>query len=78
MQATLDRLKFEISSLTDVQRAELAEFVLASLDDEGEGEPDVETAWDDEAARRVEAMLRDDPACKPAAQLFAEMREKYS
>ena len=77
MQAMIERLKSEISSLPDAQRAELAEFLLASLDD-GDDDPDVDSAWDDEAARRVEAMRRDDPACKPAEQLFAEMREKYS
>ena len=77
MEATIDRLKSELSALPAGQRAEIAEFLLGSLD-EGEDDTSVEDAWDEEAARRVEAMRRDDPACIPAETLFAEMRAKYS
>ena len=57
MEATIDRLKSELSVLPAGQRAEIAEFLLGSLD-EGEDDPGVEDAWDEEAARRVEAMRR--------------------
>ncbi len=77
MDVTIDRLKSELSALPSDQRAEIAEFLLGSLD-EGEDDPGVEDAGDEEAARRVEAMLRDDPVCIPADTLFAAIRVKFA
>ena len=70
----LDTLKSQLSSLPASDRAELAHFLLTSLEPEDEG---VTAAWNAEIARRV-ALIRSGQAVgRPAQELFAELREQY-
>ncbi|HVS39109.1 MAG TPA: addiction module protein [Gemmataceae bacterium] len=75
MTDTLERLKAEAAALTGQQRAELAYFLIHSLDEQEEG---VEEAWEAEIARRIEDIEAGRVVGIPAAQVFAELREKYS
>lgn len=52
MSVTAEKLRTELANLTEADRAELARFLIQSLD-EGADE-DVEKAWDIELDRRAE------------------------
>jgi putative addiction module component (TIGR02574 family) len=75
MAETLDELKGRLRTLPEADRADLAHFLIHSLDD---GEGDVEAAWEAEAARRLEELKSGLVVGKPAEQVFAELRAKYS
>ena len=75
MAGDVERLKLELQRLSDKERAELAHFLLRSLD-EGE-DTDAADAWDAELARRAAEIESGKVVGKPAAQVFAELREKY-
>jgi putative addiction module component (TIGR02574 family) len=75
MAATLDELKQQCAGLTSQERANLACFLLDSLEEEEEG--DVETAWQAEVSRRVAEIRAGEVTGIPAEQVFAELREKY-
>jgi len=77
MSATVDRLKSEMQTLSEEERVELATFLLGSFDN-GEEDLDVEVAWAAELARREVEIDSGKAIGKPAAQVFAELREKYS
>ncbi len=77
MAVAMEQLKKELAGLTERERADLAHFLLNSLDDGG-ADPDVEVAWDAELARRGEEIQNGKAVGKPANQVFAELREKYS
>lgn len=74
MLENMDQWKFELGRLPQPERAELAQFLLSSLEPEGEG---VDEAWDAEIARRVEEIRSGKAVGKPADQLFAELGEHY-
>jgi putative addiction module component (TIGR02574 family) len=81
MAAAMEELKAELAGLTEQERAELAHFLLNSLDGAGAGDDadaDVEAAWDAELARRADEIQRGTAVGKPADQVFAELREKYA
>lgn len=74
MTETVQRLKEEATMLTPQERADLAYFLLKSLEEEEEG---AEAAWDAVLARRAEEVRSGKVVGKPAAQVFAELRAKY-
>jgi putative addiction module component (TIGR02574 family) len=76
MSLVLERLKSELTSLTAIERAELAHFLIHTLD--SEGEDDVEAAWGVELARRSEEIKSGGVEGKPAEQVFAEIRARHS
>jgi putative addiction module component (TIGR02574 family) len=76
MTEIAEKLKTELSQLSQEERAELAYFLIRSLDEEVDS--DVENAWDDELTRRLEAIDIGTASGKPASQVFADLREKYS
>ncbi|MFI5458641.1 MAG: addiction module protein [Isosphaerales bacterium] len=79
MAVALERLKVELAGLTEQERADLAHFLLNSLDDASAGaDADVEAAWDTELARRADEIQRGTAVGKPADQVFAELRQKHS
>ncbi len=79
MPVAMDRLKSELGGLTPLERAELAHFLLESLDDApSEADSDIEAAWSAELGRRVDEIERGVAEGKPAEQLFDELRKKYS
>jgi putative addiction module component (TIGR02574 family) len=73
---TAERLKLELSQLSVKDRAELAYFLIHSLDEEVDN--DVESAWDVELIRRMQEINEGTASGKPSNQVFTELREKYS
>jgi len=79
MAVALEKLKAELAGLAERERADLAHFLLNSLDDaSAEADADVEAAWDTELARRADEIEHGTAVGKPANQVFAELRAKYS
>jgi putative addiction module component (TIGR02574 family) len=76
MSTTIDRLKSELTTLSDEERAELAHFLIQTLD--GEPEAQVEEAWEAEVMRRIDEIKAGTAQGKLAEQLFAELKAKYS
>jgi len=76
MSLTAEKLRVELASLSETDRAELAHFLIQSLD-RGADE-DAETAWDAELARRAEEIKSGGAAGEAAEKVFSELRAKYS
>jgi putative addiction module component (TIGR02574 family) len=76
MTKTAEKLKVQLSQLSTQERAELAHFLIHSLD---EGvDADAEAAWDAELARRMEKIRSGQAVGEPADKVFAELRKKYA
>ena len=79
MAVALEKLKAELAGLTERERADLAHFLLHSLDDTiAESDADVEAAWNIELAQRADEIRDGSAQGKPANLVFAELRDKYS
>jgi putative addiction module component (TIGR02574 family) len=76
MTETAEKLKIELSQLSTKERAELAYFLIHSLDEEVDY--DIEIAWDVELTRRMQEINSGVASGKPSNQVFIELREKYS
>ena len=76
MTEIAERLKQELSQLDARDRAEIAEFLLCSLD--SEGNESVDEAWEAELNRRVAEIESGQAVGTPAEVVFARLREKYS
>jgi putative addiction module component (TIGR02574 family) len=76
MTETAEKLKSQLSQLSINERAELAYFLLHSLDEAVD--VDAEAAWDAELARRFEEITNGKAIGSPADQVFKELRGKYS
>jgi putative addiction module component (TIGR02574 family) len=74
MAETLEQLKLQLEHLSTEDKAELAQFLLDSLEPEEEG---VAAAWDQEIARRVEEIRSGRASGTPAEEVFAELRREY-
>jgi putative addiction module component (TIGR02574 family) len=87
MTPTLERLKQEITGLSQKERAELAAFLVDSLDaaelaeldgDLDDGTPEeIQAAWRMEIERRLAQIRSGTVKGIPAEEVFAEMRKKY-
>jgi len=77
MPIAIEDLKSELAVLTNGERADLAHFLIQSLDQDAADE-DADSAWDAELARRVAEIEGGSEIGKPAEQVFAELREKYT
>jgi putative addiction module component (TIGR02574 family) len=75
MTEMAEKLKAELLRLPIEDRAELAYYLVCSLDDQGDAES--ESAWQSELERRWHDMERDAAAGKPFEQVFSELRKKY-
>ena len=76
MTETMEQLKGQLERLPRQERAELAHFLLCSL--EQEAETDVDAAWEAELARRVADIQSGKVVGIPAAQVFDELRAQFS
>jgi putative addiction module component (TIGR02574 family) len=74
MSSILEDWKTQLGTLTPGERAELAHFLLSSLDPEDEG---AESAWDAEASRRVNEIRAGRASGRPVEDLLSELREQY-
>jgi putative addiction module component (TIGR02574 family) len=66
----------ELAGLDDADRAELARFLIQSLDKGSD--PDAEAAWDAELARRAEEIRGGRASGERAEKVFFELRAKHS
>jgi putative addiction module component (TIGR02574 family) len=76
MTEIAEKLKAQLSQLSMQERAELAHFLIHSLDEAVDA--DAEAAWDAELARRMAEIRSGNAVGEPADQVFAELRKKYS
>ena len=76
MTETAARLQAELAGLSARDRADIAYFLLHSLEDQTD--VDADTAWEAELIRRGEAIKAGQAKGQPADQIFRELREKHS
>lgn len=74
MTETVEKLKSQVSALSGEERADLAYFLLTSLEPEESG---VEQAWRSEIARRVADIRSGRAKGRPAEEVLAELRERH-
>lgn len=75
LNATIEHWKSQLVALPPGDRAELAHFLLTSLDPEEDD--DAESARDEEAARRVKEIRSGQAVGRPVDELLAELREQF-
>lgn len=76
MTEAAERLKTELAQLPTADRAELAHFLLHSLDEETDS--DADAAWEAELQRRWSEVQSGQAIGEPADKVFAELRKKHS
>lgn len=76
MSSIVQEIENRAFALSSGERAELAHKLIVSLDDARDKE--VETAWDAEIKRRVEEIKSGKAKGRPAEEILAEIRAKYS
>jgi putative addiction module component (TIGR02574 family) len=76
MAATTEELKAHLASLPVEERAELAQYLIDSLDEAVDA--DAEAAWDAELERRGAEMRNGTVAGEAAASVFARLRDRFS
>ncbi|MEO0947049.1 MAG: addiction module protein [Cyanobacteria bacterium J06641_5] len=69
-------MKAELTQLSPEERAELADFLIQSL--ETEADNDVELAWDAELERRMQDINRGSATGDAADRVFSKLLERYS
>jgi putative addiction module component (TIGR02574 family) len=74
MTETVEQLKARVGILTGPERAELAYFLLTSLEP---GEEGAEEAWRVEIARRVADIRSGQARGRSADEVLAELRERH-
>ena len=72
-EMTLADLKRSADGLSETDRAELADYLLASLDSEA----DVAAAWRDELGRRMADIRSGKETGVPAEDVLRRLQEKY-
>ncbi len=72
MSLSLHQIEEQAPSLSAENQAKLAECMLESLHTSSE---EIETAWSEEIALRIEAFEKGDVSAYSAEQLFAEARQ---
>lgn len=74
MTSLAETLKTQLDELPPADRAELAHYLLSSLEPEQEGAAD---AWREEIARRVADIRAGNATGTPADEFLNELLEKY-
>ncbi len=74
MTEAVEQLKSQASTLSAPERADLAYFLLSSLEPEEDG---AEEAWRAEIARRVAEIRGGSAVGRPADEVLAELRERF-
>lgn len=74
MSDTLLELKQKAAELPDTDRAELARYLIESLD--GPADADVEEAWRQEVERRIDQIDRGEVRLVPGDEVFARLRRR--
>jgi Putative addiction module component len=76
MTETAEKLKLQLSHLSIQERAEIALFLIHSLDENVD--QDIESAWDAESAQRTQEISSGNASGEPSHQVLADLRQKYS
>lgn len=76
MNPAIEEWKVQLTTLSQSDRAELAHFLLSSLD--ADGDDGVEAAWEEEVARRVDEIERGRAIGRPIEGFLTELREQHS
>jgi putative addiction module component (TIGR02574 family) len=76
MTALAETLKPQLTALPCADRAELARFLLESLDQTTD--PNAEQAWQTELMRRSEEIRSGQAQGRPVADAFADLRKRHS
>ena len=76
MTETAEKLKLELSHLSIRERAEIASFLIHSLDTDVD--QNIESAWDVELTERMQEINSGRASGAPSDTVFAELRHKYS
>lgn len=76
MTELAEKLKLELAQLSLQERAELAYFLIHSLDEEVD--PDVESSWDTELTHRLQEINSGMAVGELSDQIITGLREKYS
>jgi putative addiction module component (TIGR02574 family) len=74
MTQAVEQLKSQAGALSHAERADLAYFLLNSLEPEEEG---AEDAWRVEIARRVAEIRSATAVGRPVDEVLAELRERF-
>lgn len=75
MTEIAEKLKTELSRLSIQDRAELAYFLIHSLDEDVDD--NVESAWEVELTQRMQEINSGIASSEPSNKVFNELREKY-
>lgn len=76
MSVTAEELRTALATLTDTERAEMAHFLIQSLDS-GTDE-NAEAEWDAELERRADDIRSGRASGEPATKVFSELRSQHS
>jgi putative addiction module component (TIGR02574 family) len=74
MNQAVEQFKVQLSGLSGAERAELAYYLLTSLEPE-DAQADAE--WRDEISRRVTAIQQGKATGRPAEAVLADLRKQY-
>ncbi|MDZ8137456.1 MAG: addiction module protein, partial [Nostoc sp. DedQUE04] len=75
-EETVEKLRLELSQLSIEERAELAYFLIHSLDKEVD--KDIDLAWDIQLTQRLEDISSGIVSGEQSDKVFTELRDKYS
>ena len=75
MSENVEKLKEQLNSLTSRERADLAHFLIGSLEEEEE-EEGAEAAWEAEVNRRVDDIESGQVSGRPAGEVLPEFRDQ--
>ena len=75
MTQAAKKLKTELAKLSTKDRAELAHFLIGSLDDSVD--KDAEAKWEAELARRADQIKGGTTAGIPVEKVFADLRARH-
>jgi len=76
MTALAEKLKPQLTALPSADRAELARYLLESLD--APADPAAAQAWEIELARRTDEIRSGRAQGRPVAEALADLRKRHS
>jgi putative addiction module component (TIGR02574 family) len=76
MTETAEKLKIELSRLSIQERADVAYFLIHSLDEDIDY--NVESAWDVELTRRLQEIHNGTASSELSSKVFSQLKEKFS
>ena len=77
MTETAERIKHQLTDLPQRDRAELAQFLLQSLDSDESWDEESEKLWDLELERRMNEIKSGQAIAEPFETVFQELRNQY-